>query len=97
MPTNLPPRAPVAAPLWIAAIVAVRLWRVWIARLAFVLLRASVALFADKPLLRGVVHAIVWLSLATTRWAFPDMKLPPASELLAEARARAERRRRHAD
>jgi hypothetical protein len=69
------------------------LWRVWIARLAFVLLRVSVALFADKPSLRGVVHAFVWLSLAATRRAFPDMRLPPASVLLAQAKARAERRR----
>jgi hypothetical protein len=94
MPIEL--RRPVTPPepLWITAIVKVLLWRVWIARLAFVFLRVSVALFADKPLLRGVVHAFVWLSLAKTRWAFADMKLPPASELLAEARARAERRGR---
>jgi hypothetical protein len=64
---------------------------VWIARLASLILRMDN--LGAKPYLRRAVHPLVWFSLATARWAFPDMKLPPASEVLARAQARPKERR----
>jgi hypothetical protein len=51
-----------------------------------------ITLFGNRRPFRGVVHASVWLTLAAARWAYPDMKLPSASEMLARARARAKER-----